>query len=401
MPDFAIQHEKLAQAVDILQEKKVDCWLTFVRETAHNADPALGLILGFDLTWQTALIVTRTGRRIAIAGRYDADNIKRMGGYDEVIGYDQSIRDELLRVLGKLKPRQIAINYSESDTAADGLSHGMYLTLTRYLQGSPYQLISAEHILNALRGRKSASEIARIRKAVRITEQIIDGVTAMLRPGLAETDIAEYIQSEFARRNVAPAWEPAYCPTVNCGPLSSGHAMPSKENVAREGQIIHIDLGIIADGYVSDMQRLWYLQSQGESGVPEPIQKAFRAMRASVETAAGLLKPGVRGWEVDAMARQTLLAAGYPEFMHGLGHHIGRTVHDGSTLLGPRWERYGQQPEGIVEAGNVFTIEPSIQVPDVGWIATEEDVLVTEDGLEWLSTPQTELMVVKASDRLQ
>lgn len=101
------------------------------------------------------------------------------------------------------------------------------------------------------------------------------------------------------------------------------------------------------------------------------------------------------------MARQTLLAAGYPEFMHGLGHHIGRTVHDGSTLLGPRWERYGQQPEGIVEAGNVYTIEPSIQLPGVGWIATEEDVLVTEDGLEWLSTPQTGLIVVQASDRSQ
>lgn len=401
MPDFAIQREKLAQAVDILQEKKVDCWLTFVRETAHNADPALGLILDIDLTWQTALIVTRTGRRIAIAGRYDAGNIKQMGGYDEVIGYDQSIRDDLLRVLGELKPRQIAINYSESDTAADGLSHGLYLTLIRYLQGSPYQLISAEHILNALRGRKSATEIARIRKAVQITEQIIDGVTAMLRPGLAETDIAEYIQSEFVRHNVAPAWEPAYCPTVNCGPVSSGHAMPSKENVAREGQIVHIDLGVLSDGYVSDMQRLWYLQPPGETSIPEPIQRAFKAMRASIEAAAGLLKPGVRGWEVDAMARQTLLAAGYPEFMHGLGHHIGRTVHDGSTLLGPRWERYGQQPEGIVEAGNVYTIEPSIQLPGVGWIATEEDVLVTEDGLEWLSTPQTGLIVVQASDRSQ
>src|SRR5688572_18521742 len=119
MDDFTIQKEKLAQAVGILKGKSVDAWLTFVRETAHNADPALSLIMGLDMTWQAAFIVTRTGQKIAIVGRYDAENVRQMGGYDEVIGYDQSIQPDLLRVLDGLNPRQIAINYSESDSAAD------------------------------------------------------------------------------------------------------------------------------------------------------------------------------------------------------------------------------------------------------------------------------------------
>src|SRR5690349_15053490 len=111
MTDFTIQQEKLAQAVGILNELNVDAWLTFVRETSHNADPALGLIMGVDMTWQAAFIVTRTGRKIAIAGRYDAENVRQMGGYDEVIAYDQSIEQDLVRVLDSLNIRQIAVNY--------------------------------------------------------------------------------------------------------------------------------------------------------------------------------------------------------------------------------------------------------------------------------------------------
>ncbi len=395
MDDFAIQKEKLAQAVGILKEKNVDAWLTFVRETAHNADPALGLIMGLDMTWQAAFIVARSGQKIAIVGRYDAENVRQMGGYDEVIGYDQSIQPDLLRVLDRLNPRQIAVNYSESDSAADGLSHGMYLTLMRYLQGKPYDVISGEVILNSLRGRKSASEIARIRKAVEITEQIVASITAMLRPGLTEQDIAGYIHEQFTQYNVTPAWEPAYCPVVNCGPDSPvGHTRPSSAFTTKAGEIVHVDMGVVFEGYVSDMQRMWYLEPRGEAVIPEPLQRAFGTVRTAIEASATVLKPGVQGWQVDAAARETITSAGYEEFMHGLGHHIGRTVHDGATLLGPRWPRYGRSPEGVVEAGNVYTIEPSIHLPGYGMVALEEDVLVTENGLEWLSAPQTDLIIV-------
>src|SRR5689334_17693176 len=108
MTDFSLQKEKLSQAVGILKEKNVDAWLTFVRETSHNADPALGLIMGLDMTWQAAFIITRDDKKIAIAGRYDVENIRQMGGYDEVIAYDQSIQPDLLRVLDGINPRQIA-----------------------------------------------------------------------------------------------------------------------------------------------------------------------------------------------------------------------------------------------------------------------------------------------------
>jgi len=312
------------------------------------------------------------------------------------ICYDQSIAAPLLGVLDQVKPRQIALNFSESDSAADGLSHGMYVTLTRYLGSAPYQLISAERLINALRGRKTPDELARIRQAVKTTEAVIDDITSLLKPGLSELAIAQAIQADFARRGVGPAWEAGHCPIVNCGAESSvGHAGPSAQVILQPDNLVHIDLGVVENEYVSDMQRLWYVLPK-DGRVPEPVQKAFYTIRAAIEAAAKTLKPGAQGYEVDGVARKTITAAGYPEYQHALGHHIGRTAHDGGTLLGPRWERYGTAPEGIVEAGNVYTLEPSILLQGYGMIALEEDVLVTEHGLEWLGTPQTEIVVVES-----
>ena len=195
--DYTIQLEKIEQAVGILNEQNVDMWLTFVRETEHNADPALRLISPSNLTWHSALIITRSGYKVVVAGRYEVVNFQRMGGWDEVISYDQSIQPALIEVLDRLSPKEIAVNYSESDTAADGLSHGMYLTLQRYIAGKPYTLISAEDILNPLRGRKTPGEVARIRAAVALTDDIIDRITEYLRPGLTELEIANWIHETY------------------------------------------------------------------------------------------------------------------------------------------------------------------------------------------------------------
>ena len=106
-----------------------------------------------------------------------------------------------------------------------------------------------------------------------------------------------------------------------------------------------------------------------------------------------MLRPGVRGHEVDAAARAVIVAAGYPEYKHALGHGLGRAVHDGGTMLGPRWPCYGNTTDREVEAGNVFTLELGIET-EAGIIGLEEDVLVTATGCEFLSTFAKEPMVV-------
>ena len=395
--DYTIQLEKIEQAVGILNEQNVDMWLTFVRETEHNADPALRLISPSNLTWHSALIITRSGYKVVVAGRYEVVNFQRMGGWDEVISYDQSIQPALIEVLDRLSPKEIAVNYSESDTAADGLSHGMYLTLQRYIAGKPYTLISAEDILNPLRGRKTPGEVARIRAAVALTDDIIDRITEYLRPGLTELEIANWIHETYRQEGVVPSWDPGHCPTVTAGPDSPiGHTSPSNDYVTKPGELVRIDQGVILNEYISDIQRVWYLQPSGETTIPAAIQHAFNSVRGAILAAGAVLKPGVQGCMVDDAARKFITDAGYEEYQHAVGHQIGRTVHDGSTLLGPRWERYGKTPFGIVEKDNCYTLELGVHVPGYGLVSLEEDVIVTDDGYEWLGQPQTEIIIVPA-----
>lgn len=199
--------EKVFQAIEILQEKRIDAWLTFVRETPAGGDPVLPLIYGHDLTWQSALILTRQGERIAILGHFEAETAQRINAYQVVVPYHQSIRPALLETLNRLQPEQIAINYSADDVLADGLSHGMYLTLQNLLDGTPWssKLVSAEKIIAALRGRKTPVEIALIRNAVNTTLQIFDQTFHYVTPGMSEREIAQFMQEQLAAHGVEPA----------------------------------------------------------------------------------------------------------------------------------------------------------------------------------------------------
>src|SRR5918999_20628 len=160
-PDATLVREKLGQAPAILEEHEVDLWLTLVRETLLTRDPCLDLVAGTYCAWQSAFLLSRSGERVAIVGRFD----------------------------------------SPSNPAADGLTHGLWLVLGEALEGTPYadRLVSSAGIVNALRGRKSPYEVERIRQAVRTTEEIFSSVTAALRPGMQEAEIAELMHEEVAR----------------------------------------------------------------------------------------------------------------------------------------------------------------------------------------------------------
>jgi Xaa-Pro aminopeptidase len=392
----SLPHEKVAQAAGILQETGVDLWLTFVRETPSMRDPVLPLIYGpASLTWQSALILTRAGERIAIVGHFDADTAARTTLYDTVIPYHESLRTPLLETLGRLDPGRIAVNTSISDVQADGLTHGMYQILAGYLQGTPFaeRLVSAEQVIGALRCRKTPGEVARIRAAVETTLRIFARTYDVLRPGLTEIDVAGYMHEQLAAFGVTNAWDRASCPAVNAGPDSPvGHAAPTEIQLA-PGQIVHFDFGVRREEYCSDLQRVVYLLAHGERVAPPEVQHGFETVRRAVEAAVAAMRPGVPGWQVDAVARRMIIDAGYPEYKYGTGHHLGRDAHDGGGLLGPLWERYGDGPNRLLEASHVYTVEPGLMVPGYGYIGLEEDVLVMESGAEYLGEPQRELIV--------
>jgi Xaa-Pro aminopeptidase len=393
--------EKLTQAIELLDELGLDLWLTFARESSLSHDPALDVIGPLSVTWPSAILVTRDGEKLAILGRHDAANAERLEAFSEVIGYDESIGPALTAVLKRLNPRRVAVNFSLNDPAADGLTAGMERLLSGYLGEagiSADRLESSELLVSRLRGRKSPAEKALILRAITTTQEIFEKAGGALRPGLTEIQVADWFRQAVRDRNLDYAWEARSNPLVNIGPESTvGHALPGEQKI-QAGRLVHVDFGIKQDGYCSDLQRTWYAPRKGESQPPEPVQLAWRASRAALLAGAAAMHPGVQGWEVDAMARQALVEHGYPEYAHAFGHNLGSMAHDGGTVLGPRWERYGQLPYGKLEAGNVFAIELGVEVDDYGPVYLEENVALTDTGVEWLSTPQTEIWLLSPED---
>ena len=389
-------HEKADQAQALLAETGLDCWLTFARETELHPDPGIEQVVGAGVVRNSAFLFTAGGARVAIVANFDTSAIRARGVFREIVGYDEDIRGPLLAALQRLDPKTIGLNYSTDDVTADGLTHGHWLLLQQLLSGTPYldRLTSAAPLLARLRGRKSPAEVARIRRAVTVTERIVGLLTPRIRPGLSERELAALVHSHFAELGVAPAWALEGCPIVNSGPASDlGHTYPSDAVRIEPGHLVHIDLGVRIDGYCSDLQRMWYVRRPGESGPPADVQRAFDTVVRAIDAGAGVLRPGARGFEVDAAAREVVVGAGYAEFKHGLGHGLGRAVHDGGTMLGPRWPCYGRNVEAAVEAGNVFTLELGVPT-GAGIVGLEEDVLVTATGCEFLSSRQRELILV-------
>lgn len=389
--------EKVQQAIGILKEKDIDMWITFARESSIMPDPVMEIIIGQNSTWESAFIISKDGDTNAILGEMEKENFEGKGGFKNITGYVKSFSPPLLDYLKKKSPKNIAINFSQNSVLADGLTHGFYLKILNYLKGSGFEnkLISAEEIIAALKGRKSETEIAIMTEAVNKTLDIFDEVTNFIKPGKSEKEIASFVESIMQRKGFEAAWEEETCPAVFTGPdTQSAHSGPTDRKVEK-GHLVNMDFGIIYKGYCSDLQRTWYVLKDGEDKAPVEVQKGFEVIRDAIQKVADNLKPGVAGCDMDDIARNYIVEQGYEEFPHGLGHQVGKRVHDGGCGLFPRWEKYGNTPFMKVEENQIFTIEPRLTVKGYGTSTLEEEVIVKNYGAEFISKPQKELILIK------
>lgn len=388
--------EKVEQAVEILKEYDIDCWITFVRESGMMRDPMMDYLCDADMTWHSAFIITRSGETHAIVGQMEKLTIAEMGVYDQVTGYVEGIKKDLLDTLKAINPATIAVNYSENSEVCDGLTHGMYLTLRGILAeiGFDDRLVSAEKITSSIKARKTTTEVERMKKAVEHTLEIFSLVTEFIKPGKTEKEIGAFMSAEVERRGLRIGWDPTHCPAVFTGPDTAGAHHEPTDRVVKHGHILNMDFGVKVEDYTSDMQRTFYILEEGEDSAPPEVQKGFDTIVNSIELARKAISPGVQGVEVDKIARDYIVAQGFEEYPHGLGHQVGRFVHDGTALLGPAWEKYATKPFQPIEEGMVFTIEPRLTVTGGGVVIVEEMVYVTNDGTEFMGSLQKELILV-------
>lgn len=395
---MSLIQEKVDQAVEILNEQDIDLWLTFVRETSGVRDPVLDFLIGGnDLTWPSALILTKRGDKIVIVGNLEKEAIERMNVYSEVIGYDAAVSGVLRETITRLNPDRIAVNTSRNNVHADGLTHAMYEFLIEYLAGTPYpdRLISAEPVINAMRGRKTKAELARIQRAVEITNEIYRKTFAFIKVGMTEIEVANYMHALMEEYGVGYAWSHENNPAVNSGPNKEiGHTGPTEIKIER-GHVIHFDFGVKYEEYCSDIQRVAYVLREGETEAPPEVRRGFITIRTAIEKSREAMKAGVTGNSIDTISREIVTDSGYPEYKYALGHQLGRVAHDGGALLGPLWEKYGESPNQKLDVGQVFTIEPGLAVPNYGYIGLEEDVVLTEKGALYIGDPQREIVLIR------
>lgn len=392
--------QKVQQAQAILRELGIDCWIVqFAQETGLHPDPVQNLLIGTDVTWLSAFIIPAQGKPVAICGNLDAEKVRATGAYPEVIGYVQGIGEPLRAVLTRMNPTKIAITTSQNDHAADGITLGNYRRLQKALQGTPFvkRLVPAEEIVLRVRGRKLPAEVSRIRQACELTETLFGEIRAMLKPGVTGLHITDFAHRWMRDRDLEPAWEASSCPTVPIGPRSPVGHVPAGDIPAEMGDLIFCDVGVVFEGYRSDMQRTWYLLKPGETSAPANVQHAWQTLRSAIDSGVSKLVSGNKGWQVDAAARRAIVKGGYAEPQFAFGHHLGANAHDGGVVLGPRWERYGRAPQYPIEVNQVYAVEYGIPVHDpyLGWVSVEDDLLITDHGVEWLSQPQREIGLVR------
>ena len=234
-------------------------------------------------------------------------------------------------------------------------------------------VVRTDGVIPALRMVKDASEIALIRRAIKIQEAALLATLPQIRAGMSELEVCAILEHEMKDRGSPdPSFETIVGARANS---SRPHYTPSTTKVARK-QTLLIDWGATWKGYHGDMTRTF-----GIGGWPARVREIYEIVLEAHEAAAAALRPGVACREVDAIARRVIDKAGYGKhFGHGLGHGIGLNIHEGPGL-GSRTPASTR-----LEAGHVVTIEPGIYLPGVGGVRIEDDYAITARGATNLSS---------------
>ncbi|HTY42538.1 MAG TPA: M24 family metallopeptidase [Thermoanaerobaculia bacterium] len=391
--------------VAALRHSNIDAWLVVTREA--TVDPMAFDVAADHAVGRSACLFVDKGdhlERIAVVASYDTDTFEKSGLYSNVIPYGKEGPGPALKEqIERLNPRAIAVDMSRDEPLADGMTAGNLQWLRETL-GADYskRLVSAEAFLVSYRSRKTPAEIAKLREAVKKTEQILTEALspAVIVPGkTTEKDLADFIRKRRRDMGLGPSWEEDQDPNVMAG-LARGHSAASEESIL-PGSVIRIDFGVDDDGYKTDIQRLAYVLRPGETEAPPEVASAFATVRAANRAAAAALKPGATGTAVDTAARKTVTEADYEEYPHATGHPIGFYTHDIGPLLAPAWpDRYGKLGNYAIEKDQTFAIEPALEV-ELPWMmggkvgfGLEEDYVVTDKGSEPLGTPQENLILI-------
>jgi Xaa-Pro aminopeptidase len=296
----------------------------------------------------------------------------------------------------------VAVEGTYDGTLADVLTAGRarrigfeaaHLTVARHdwlklainNQQSAIELVPTERIVERLRVLKDDYEIATLREAARRLSQVASAVFGDVRRGRTERDLALAIDSRIRQAGFERS---AFDTIVASGPNAAlPHARPGERTIT-EGDLVVLDFGGVYDSYCVDLTRT---VSVGKAD--RRVRDVYEAVREARTRAIAAVAPGRSRFDIDAAARDTLAAHGLGEaFGHGTGHGLGIEVHEDPRITRRRAD-VDTQDEALAP-GMVFTVEPGAYLPGWGGVRIEDDVLVTDTGMEVLTAVTTELLEI-------
>lgn len=321
------------------------------------------LLTGGQLYFMTDFRYSRSVAALAAGWPEGSQVIETEGGYDDTLA--RVVRDRGLTVLG-FEPADVSV-------AAFNAWQARLTGVT---------LVPVAQLVESLRVVKGPAELARLREAGRRVSAIAASLTTWVRGGRSEQEIAADINYAMARAGFS---RPAFETIVASGPNAAlPHARPGTRRLTA-GDLVVVDFGGMFDGYAVDITRTLSV------GPPAGWQLALHGAVLEAQAAAvAALRPGTRVQDVDRAARTVLARHGFEDAVrHAVGHGLGLEVHEE-----PRLSRDAPAAAGALAAGMVVTIEPGAYLDTpAGGVRIEDDLVVTDDGPEWLTEAPRSLAV--------
>lgn len=273
--------------------------------------------------------------------------------------------------LGTFKQVVDELHLSGMTLGLDGMTMRVFEWMALWASGDNIGVKDVGHDLLNIRAIKTQDEIEAMRSAIKLSEAAVDKLLAWVKPGATEKDIAGKLVEELI---AAGSEGNAFSPLVQTGPNS---ALPHGFTTTRpleNSDILLIDWGGSYQEYPADITRTFYV------GTPSAeFQKIYDTVKRANEAAIKAAGPGVPCGMVDKAARDVIAAAGYGEyFIHRTGHGLGLSGHELPQIAADVVD--------LLLPGMVHTIEPGIYVPGFGGVRIEDDVAITETGVDVLTS---------------
>jgi Xaa-Pro aminopeptidase len=243
--------------------------------------------------------------------------------------------------------------------------------------GTRVRWVAGLNEIEQLRAVKDRSELAEIAEAAKLVSEVWTRVIRKIRPGISELRLAA--DMEYAMK-VGGASGPAFETIVASGSRSAWAHARATSKLLKKNELVVMDQGAILRGYCSDMTRTVFLGRPSDR-----VRRLYNAVLDAQQAAKAAIEPGATAGEVDAAARQTLKQHKLAQyFTHSTGHGLGIEVHEMPRLS--RGENF------VLEEGMVLTIEPGVYIEGLGGIRIEDDVVVTSNGAQDLTSATREFL---------